>query len=326
MLVDNINQINVYSSSGHLIDSFGSGQIGHGGPLAVAGNGEPGRASSPSRTRRTTACICSARNLPASPSSAKSPSPESPPRECSLTASIDPTGLETEHAFRYSTETLPPATEACGGACHETPAAGIGSGFADVPVEPEVKDLAPGTQYHYEVIANNSAGQAASAEQTFKTAPEVFGATLPDSRQWQMVSPSNKNGALIPGARNQKRGRPGVPDGSAFTYASQGALPGAEGNRVPELAHFFPGGPKPNGSRPTSTCRTKKLKGSRPPATHYRWFTPDLSAAALQPFGEGKLERPPLNKAATEKTPPTSHTRRSPAWRRRCPKNASRRS
>ena len=305
VFVDNVDQINVYSSSGHLIDSFGSGQIGGGGgSVAAAGTGEAG------------ASVVAVTDLANNSVHLFGPEPAGVPKlsevsvagitstSAHLTASIDPTGLETEYSFRYSTETLPAADETCGGACQETVAAAVGSGFADVPVEPEVTDLGPGTLYHYALIAKNPAGEAVSAEQTFKTAPEVFGATLPDSRQWQMVSPSNKNGALIPPLEIESEVVQSSPDGAAFTYASQGALPGAEGNRVPELSQLLSRRTEKEWVTTDLDLPHEEAEGLTPSKPYtYRWFTPDLTTAALQPFGEGKAERPPLNKAATEKTP-----------------------
>ena len=306
VLVDNIGQINVYSSSGALIDSFGSGQIGHGGPLAAAGTGEPGASVVAVTDTASNSVHLFGPEPPGVPKLSEVSVAGITSTTAHLTASIDPTGLETEYSFRYSTEPLPASTDPCAGACRETSAAGIGSGFSDVPVEPEVTGLAPGTRYHYELTAQNSAGPVASTEQTFKTAPEVFGATLPDSRQWQMVSPPNKNGALIPPLEIESEVVQASPDGNAFTYVSQGVIPGAEGSRAPELSQILS---RRTGTEWVSTpleVPHEESEGLAPSTPYlYRWFTPDLSEAALQPFGTEPSERPPLNKAAAEKTPYT---------------------
>jgi DNA-binding beta-propeller fold protein YncE len=304
VFVDNVKQISVFDSSGRLIDSFGAGQIGHGTGVAAVGTGEPGAsevAVADSASNAVHLYAPEPRGLPKIDEASVAGITASSAR---LTALIDPTGFETEYAFRYSTEPLPPVGEACTGACHETSTAKIGNGFSDVSVEPEVKGLTAGTSYHYQVIARNSAGAAASGDQVFKTAPEVFGATLPDSRQWQMVSPPNKNGALIPALTGESEVVQASEDGAGITYVSTGALPGAEGSRVPEASQILS---RRGASEWSSTDLDTPHEEAEGIVTgspfSYRWFTPDLSKALVQPFGTAPLERPPLNKAAAEHTP-----------------------
>ncbi len=233
-LVDNLKSIAVFDTTGNLTDTFGSGQITSGAGMAAAKSGEP-----------------NASNVLVADPGANAvrvfvPEPPGPPKieelsvasitamSAKLTALIDPTGNETEYSFRYDTSAVPTASEPCTGTCTETPPASIGKGFSDVSVEPEVKGLTPGKTYHYRVIANNSAGAAESGEQTFKTPPEVFGATLPDGRVWELVSPTNKNGAAIEPLTAEGEAVQAAEDGEGIVYAQRGALPGAEGNRVPE--------------------------------------------------------------------------------------------
>jgi WD40-like Beta Propeller Repeat len=304
VLVDEITQINVFASSGQLIDSFGAGQIGHGTGVAAAGNGEPGASVVAVADSASNSVHLYAPEPPAVPKIEEASVAGITSTSARLTASIDPTGLETEYSFRYGTEPLPATGEACSGACHETAAAGIGNGFSDVSVETEVKGLSPATSYHYQAIAHNSKGLVASAEQVFKTAPEVFGATLPDSRQWQMVTPANKNGALIPALTGESEVVQAAPDGAGFAYVSTGALPGAEGNRVPEASQILARRTAGEWVSTDIDLPHEEAEGLIPGAPFaYRQFTPDLSEALVQPFGESQFERPALNKAAAEHTP-----------------------
>ncbi|HEX9482741.1 MAG TPA: hypothetical protein VF927_11625, partial [Solirubrobacteraceae bacterium] len=304
VLVDDITKIDVFAPDGQLLDSFGSGQITHGTGVAAARTAEAGASVVAVADSATNNVHLYAPEPPGAPKIEEASVAGITSTSARLTASIDPTGLETEYSFRYSTGPAPAASEACNGACLETPATKIGSGFADVPVEPEISGLTPGTTYHYRLIAHNSAGGAESAEQAFKTAPEVFGATLPDSRQWQMVTPANKNGALVPALTGESEVVQAAPDGAGFTYVTTGALPGAEGSRTPEASQILSRRTKTEWVSTDLDLPHEEAEGLTPGAPFaYRLFTPDLSKAAVQAFGESQFERPPLSRSAAERTP-----------------------
>lgn len=87
--------------------------------------------------------------------------------------------------------------------------------------------LAPGTTYHYRVVASSAGGgPTLGADRTFTT-PLVSGFTLPDGRVYEMVSPPEKNGAEVAVPRSAGGSLVGnaVPQqaaaaGNAVTYTS----------------------------------------------------------------------------------------------------------
>jgi hypothetical protein len=78
-----------------------------------------------------------------------------------LTGTVNPNGQPTTYAFQYGT------TRAYGAA---TPTQGpTGAGKRGLPVSAAVSGLAPGTTYHYRLVATNTSGTKASGDRTFTT-------------------------------------------------------------------------------------------------------------------------------------------------------------
>jgi hypothetical protein len=92
-----------------------------------------------------------------------------------LRAEIDPDGYDTTYRFEYG-KTLAYGSSA--------PVAGmdIGAGESYVPVVAVLNELAPGTVYHYRIVATNSQGEAHSEDGTFATfGIETFEASATNS-------------------------------------------------------------------------------------------------------------------------------------------------
>jgi hypothetical protein len=125
-----------------------------------------------------------------------------------LTGSIDTLGDQTTYRFEYGLTTsygskVPVGTEATAGSERSTRT------FAR-----EVSDLQPNTTYHYRIVAENSAGEAAGADRKFTTS----GAAA--VRAYEQVSTRNKMG----GAINYRQGFLAAADGSGVVY-QLGAAP-----------------------------------------------------------------------------------------------------
>jgi hypothetical protein len=110
-----------------------------------------------------------------------------------LDARIDPNGAETGYRFEYGT-----------GAGYQPVPGGQGSiveGTAGVLVSVHIQEgLSPATTYHYRVVATNSlspAGGTAGPDQTFMTQGSATAFSLLDGRQYEMVTPPEKEGALF---------------------------------------------------------------------------------------------------------------------------------
>jgi hypothetical protein len=115
-----------------------------------------------------------------------------------LAARINPRGIAARYRFEYGT------TTAYG---QSTPEVSIGSGTTGVSVSQVISGLAPDTTYHFRVVVN---GTIAGEDHTFVflTAPQLESgcdealrtgpsAHLPDCRGYEMVTPPQKNGALL---------------------------------------------------------------------------------------------------------------------------------
>jgi DNA-binding beta-propeller fold protein YncE len=105
-----------------------------------------------------------------------------------LTARLDPHGLDTTYYFEYG----PSAAYGT-----RTPTLDAGSGTAEVPVSTHLSGLSPNTTYHWRLLATSEAGTTTSVDHSFIY--EQAGAALPDNRAYEMVTPPQKNGALIGG-------------------------------------------------------------------------------------------------------------------------------
>ena len=80
--------------------------------------------------------------------------------EATLNGTVNPDGLETKYYFEYGTST------AYG---NQTTEGNAGSGTGNVKTSSTITGLAPGTTYHFRVVATNSAGTSYGADDTLTT-------------------------------------------------------------------------------------------------------------------------------------------------------------
>jgi len=104
-----------------------------------------------------------------------------------LEAQVNPGGREATCQFEYGTSTSYGKTVAC--------VPQLGSGTSDVAVTGHIEGLSPNVTYHWRVVANNESGTTTGVDHTF-IYPET-GPGLPDNRAYEMITPVQKNGALI---------------------------------------------------------------------------------------------------------------------------------
>ncbi len=117
--------------------------------------------------------------------------------EAKLGALVNPGGLDASYSFEYG------PTSAYG---HTSPFpdGSLGQGITSRAVWASASSLAPGTTYHYRVVAVNELGTAYGADETFTTQStgEVscpneqyrtgFSANLPDCRAYELVTPPSE--------------------------------------------------------------------------------------------------------------------------------------
>ncbi len=114
-----------------------------------------------------------------------------------LTATIDPEGVEkTEYHFELG-------TSAAYGTSTPVPDASIATGTSGVQVFQHISGLTANTTYHWRIVAHDANGESASPDQTFVYS--TGGGGLPDGRQYELVTPMRKNGALVGGGSIQLR-------------------------------------------------------------------------------------------------------------------------
>jgi len=105
-----------------------------------------------------------------------------------LTVRIDPRGFQTSYRFEYGTSTGAEGVPAGG---EGTITAAEGLSIRSV----HITGLKSDTSYHWRVIATSVNGATASPDHSFLY--PTGGVGLPDGRAYEMVTPPQKNGALI---------------------------------------------------------------------------------------------------------------------------------
>jgi hypothetical protein len=217
-----------------------------------------------------------------------------------FSAKVNPHSAPTTFYFQYGTST---AYGADAPALSEDAKHGgaVGSGEGDVEVSQHVTGLTAATLYHYRVAAVSELAPGEfetfySSDQTFTTQALGLPFQLPDGRRWEMVSPLQKQGALLDSIFSEEMVQASA-DGNAFTDGSSApteAEPAGEGQFPNTFFGRGPGGWQSRVITPPHIGRTE-LTGSE----EYLLFSEDLSKGAVKP--EGSF--PPLSPEASEATP-----------------------
>jgi hypothetical protein len=205
-----------------------------------------------------------------------------------LQAQIDPNARETHYYFQYGTVDCASSPSSCTDVPSQ-PGQDVGSGEFDHAVSIHLQDLLAGTTYHFRVVASNALDEITEGpDQTFVTQPGGGELTLPDNRAWELVSPANKNGSLI-----EPHAAGGViqasENGTAIAYVAEGPV-GTDPPTNNNNASFL----SARGSEGWSTLdiATPHDVPVGPIIGHgeeYRFFSEDLSLAAVEPLGELSL-------------------------------------
>lgn len=173
--------------------------------------------------------------------------------EAKLGALVNPGGLETTFRFEYLTEAAFQANgNSFSGPEHAIsvpfPEGSVGEGLSSHAVWAAASGLAPGTTYHYRVVATSELGPPVfGRDQTFTTESAEqaacpneafrggFSAALPDCRAYELVTPSTETSVQIAG---------GAPDaeGNAADFSTHEPLPGAPTSGTSYVATRTAGG------------------------------------------------------------------------------------
>jgi len=292
--LDNGTSVAAFTSTGSLIQRFGSGQLGDGGGSGLTVD---------ARTGEVLVADASAGRI-----DVFTPSPPGPPAvekasvsathvtasAAELRATIDPSGSGTRYRFQYGTA----ACAADPSVCTEDPAppapgSYLGQGFGGQAAAVDVAGLAPSTTYHFRAIAENQFAEGSdsvtSEERTFTTQPSAAEAALPDGRGWELVSPPDKHGASIEPIAREGGLVQAAGDGRSITYMAAAPVGEnePEGNRAPERSQIFSTRTSSGWSSQDIATQNTTAQGIRGGLTReYEVFSTDLRQALVEPPSE----------------------------------------
>jgi hypothetical protein len=235
-----------------------------------------------------------------------------------LDATIDPHGSNTSYYFQYS-ETSTGACEATASfsscpAIPVPPGEALGSASGEQNVSQILQGLAPGREYHYRVVVLSEPKPGETEvfpeeDRTFTTEPAGATFQLPDGRQWELVSPPDKHGALLQplsgGGVSGAKVIESSLSGDAFTYV--GSNPTEEG------APGYFDEEQILSTRGSSGWSSQNigLPRSNPEGPgngeEYRFFSEDLSLGLPEAIGEFTSLKPDVFPPDSEGTPYVRH-------------------
>jgi hypothetical protein len=207
-----------------------------------------------------------------------------------IEAQLNPLGSDVRYHLEYG-------LSAAYGSSAPVPDGDAGAGESDTRVYLHLQGLPASTTYHYRLVAVSApAGKPVTVtgpDQTFTT--QATGATLtqPDGRQWEMVSPPNKQGSGI-FALGYEQG-----DDIQASAAGNGITYGADspfavnpaGSRSLEVTQVISSRRAPD-SWETADITTAHNEPPGGPAigqsAEYKLFSSDLSLGLVQPVGPEK--------------------------------------
>jgi hypothetical protein len=225
-----------------------------------------------------------------------------------LEASVNPHNAPTSYYFQYG-KSLEYEAQA-----PLAPGAALGSGEGDVEVLRHLQGLSPSTLYHYRVVAVSELKPGeletfAAADQTFVTQAAGSALALPDARQWELVSPPDKHGAVFEPISEGSQIQAAT-SGGAMTY--QASIPTEESVRgfvageVQVMSRRGGAGAwsSQDITLPHATATGLATGGGGP---EYRFFSPDLSSGLIQPWGGFTSLAPESFPPDSERTPYVRH-------------------
>ncbi len=152
--------------------------------------------------------------------------------EAKLGALVDSGGIAASYRFEYST------TSAYGSST-PFPQGSVGEGLEARAVWASASGLAPGTTYHYRVVASNELGTVYGPDQTFTTLTAEqsscpneqlrggFAARLPDCRAYELVTPPVESSSQFDAGSNYAYASTVAAYGDAVSLVTTEPRPGA---------------------------------------------------------------------------------------------------
>jgi hypothetical protein len=205
-----------------------------------------------------------------------------------LDADVNPShDSPTTYYFQYGT------SAAYGTDVPTPPGARLRSDEGEIEVSQHLQGLQAGTVYHFRFVGISERRPGVietveGADRTFTTQSELSSG-LPDGREWELVSPPDKHGALIEPLGSPNLGNGGVAQaaaaGGAITYVTNAPTEAQPQGYSNIVQVFSTRGSESWESRDIATPHEVATGGSVGHGQEYRFFSEDLSLAVLQPFG-----------------------------------------
>jgi DNA-binding beta-propeller fold protein YncE len=154
------------------------------------------------------------------------------PSEAKLGALVDPGGIAASYRFEYG------PTSAYGSST-PFPEGSVGEGLEARAVWAAASGLAPGSTYHYRLVASNELGTVYGPDQTFTTLTAEqascpneqrrggFAARLPDCRAYELVTPPVESSSQFDSRSDLAFSSTIAADGEAISLATTEPRPGA---------------------------------------------------------------------------------------------------
>jgi hypothetical protein len=217
-----------------------------------------------------------------------------------LAATLEPDYAPATYYFQYGT------TSDYGTDVPVAPGASVGATEGDVDASQHVQGLEAGTIYHYRVVEVREPEQGAfetlyGPDQTFTTESTRSELGLLDGREWELVTPPDKQGALFYPDKASGLANQASVDGDAIVDLASRPTESEPQGYVNEVSVLSTRGPDGWSSQviasPHDVAAGPNVTGG---GGEYRIFSEDLSLGALQPYGATPT---PLSPEATESTP-----------------------
>jgi hypothetical protein len=207
----------------------------------------------------------------------------------SFAAEVNPRSEENEGATSYSFQYGPCDTPSTCSTSPYTQSTPVPQGVLAPNYEPDLiaahpQNLAPHTVYHMRVAAHNSHGEAQGVEELIFTTQGPGASPSPDGRQWELVSPPDKHGAIIFPIKGSGVIQAAANGGaiSYLTNAPSESQPAGFSQAVQILSRR---GSSSWLSQDIATPHETAAGISITSEGEYRFFAEDLSGAVVQPFG-----------------------------------------
>jgi DNA-binding beta-propeller fold protein YncE len=225
-----------------------------------------------------------------------------------LNAELDPIGVAAEWWIEYGT------SDSYG---QSTPESALPASFGEIPVATLLRDLVPGTTYHYRFAARDERDgnlyTVHGADKAFTTQLSGLGFELADDRAWEMVSPPQKFGAVIRQPHAQGGHLQAAANGNGLLYSTLLSIEAApEGNRAINGSSVLARREGAGGwrSRDITLPHTTVVPINLASGLPYKLFSPNLERGLVEP-ADDTLHSPEASERAPylrESTEPATYT------------------